>query len=127
MTESIRVQAEWKRYMSESIDLYRETFSRPSSFVRKQGDLRGEREIGEATHADFFALLTLFFGLFCFVSLDQFIIYLRKFRLFCCCCPNNNFIQVFCSLMMDIKSGYKNSETVTIKKHVLVTQFIYPN
>ena len=36
-------------------------FSLPGSFVGKQGDSRGEREIGEATHADFFRAVYLFF------------------------------------------------------------------
>ena len=41
---------------------------RSGSFVRKHGDLRGEHEIGEATHADFFAQFTLCLVNFVFSS-----------------------------------------------------------
>lgn len=40
-------------HTDESVDLYCEAFSRQGSFIGKQGNLLGEREIGEATHADF--------------------------------------------------------------------------
>ena len=42
----------WQSRRSDSVAW--RAFSIPGSFVGKQGDLRGEREIGEATHADFF-------------------------------------------------------------------------
>ena len=45
------------------------SFSIPGSFVGKQGDLRGEHEIGEATHADFVLAVYLFwFILSCFLK-----------------------------------------------------------
>ena len=54
--------------MNASVDLYCE-FSIPGSFVGKQGDLRGEHEIGEATHADFVLAVCLFwFILSCFLK-----------------------------------------------------------
>ena len=51
------------------------SFSIPGSFVGKQGDLRGEHEIGEATHADFVLAVYLFvvyFVLFAQVSFSFF-------------------------------------------------------
>ena len=48
-----------------NIDLYWEPFSISGYVVRKHGDLRGERKIGETMHADFLAQFTLYFGLFC--------------------------------------------------------------
>ena len=51
-------------------------FSIPGSFVGKQGDLRAEREIGEATHADFFCAIH-FFGLFCLVF-SSFFLFFQK-------------------------------------------------
>ena len=63
-------------------------FSIPGSFVGKQGDSRGEREIGEATQADFFRTVHPFFGLFCLIF-SSFFLFSRIKR-----CPNN-FIYVF--------------------------------
>ena len=63
-------------------------FSIPGSFVGKQGDSRGEREISEATHADFFRAVHLFFIYFVLFSPVSF--FFSKIK----SCPNN-FIYVF--------------------------------
>ena len=62
----------------------------PGSFVEKQGDSRGEREIGEATHADFFRAVRRFFWFIlpCFLQFLSF--FFSKIK----SCPNN-FIYVF--------------------------------
>ena len=46
--------AELTRVQAECASVTWRAFSIPGSFFGKQGDLRGEREISEATHADFF-------------------------------------------------------------------------
>ena len=60
------------------------------SFVGKQGDLRGEREIGEATHADFFRAVRLFYFCFILPCFLQLLFFFQKY------------IRVF-SPMMDFK------------------------
>ena len=73
----------WQSRRSDSL-VWR-AFSIPGSFVGKQGDLRGELEIGESTHADFFCAVHLSFFWFilsCFLRFLSF------------CCPIN-FIYVF--------------------------------
>ena len=67
--------------------------------MEKQGDSRGEREIGEATHADFFRAVRRFFFLvyFALFSAVSFFFFFSKIK----SCPNN-YIRVF-SPMMDIK------------------------
>ena len=72
ITELTWVQAQCQRYI-------------PGSFVGKQGDLRGELEIGESTHADFFCAVHLTFFWFILSCFLQFLSF---------CCPNN-FIYVF--------------------------------
>ena len=75
-----------------SIDLFCEPFSRSGSFVRKHGDLRGERKVGEATHAVFFSrsspyffiiILFLYFFLFRDISFFFFFIVVPKTLYFC--------------------------------------------
>lgn len=59
-------------HTNESVDLYWELFSRQGSFLGKQGNLLGEGEIGEATHADFSSSsphFSIYFALFSLVSL----------------------------------------------------------
>ena len=59
-------------HTNESVDLYWELFSRQGSFLGKQGNLLGEGEIGEATHADFSSsspYFSIYFALFSLVSL----------------------------------------------------------
>ena len=59
--------AKLTRVQAESSVTWR-AISIPGSFVGKQGDLRGEHEIGEATHARRFCSSSLpFCGLFCLV------------------------------------------------------------
>ena len=53
-------------------------FSIPGSFVGKQGDLRGEREISKATHADFFRAVHPLFVLFCLVFSSFFLFFFFK-------------------------------------------------
>ena len=69
----------------QSANVTRRTFS----FVGKQGDLRGEREIGVATPSIFLAQFT-FFGLFCLAFSSFFLSFFSKIK----SCPNN-FIYVF--------------------------------
>ena len=52
--------AKLTRVQAESSVTWR-AISIPGSFVGKQGDSRGERKIGEATQADFFRAVHLFF------------------------------------------------------------------
>ena len=68
--------AKLTRVQAESSVTWR-AISIPGSFVGKQGDSRGEREIGEATHADFFRAVHLFFGLFCLVF-SRFFLFFSK-------------------------------------------------
>ena len=63
----------------------------------KQGDSRGEREIGEATHVDFFRAVYLFFGLFCLVFSSFFLFFFKNKKL-----SQQLYIRIF-SPMMDIK------------------------
>ena len=53
----------------------------PGSFVGKQGDSRGEREISEATQADFFRAVHLFFGSFCLVFFSFFLFFSKITKL----------------------------------------------
>ena len=64
-----------------------------------QGDLRGEREIGEATHADFFRAVHPFLVYFVLFSPISFfvVVFLKNKKL-----PQELYVRVFCP-MMDIK------------------------
>ena len=73
-------------------------FSIPGSFFGNQGDLRGEREISEATHANFFRAVHPFFGLFCLVFFNFFLCFFFKNKKL----PQELNIRVFFP-MMDIK------------------------
>ena len=68
--------AELTRVQADCTSVTWRAFSIPGSFVGKQGDLRAEREIGEATHADFFCAIH-FFGLFCLVF-SSFFLFFQK-------------------------------------------------
>ena len=65
----------------------------------KQGDLRGEREISEATHADFFRAVHPFLVYFVlFSSISFFVVFFLKNKKL----PQELYARVFCP-MMDIK------------------------
>ena len=72
--------AKLTRVQAESIVTWR-AISIPGSFVGKQGDSRGEREIGQATQADFFLAVHLFFGLFCLVFSSFFLFFSKITKL----------------------------------------------
>ena len=72
--------AKLTRVQAESSVTWR-AISIPGSFVGKQGDSRGEREIGEATQADFFRAVHLFFGLFCLVFSSFFLFFSKITKL----------------------------------------------
>ena len=75
--------AELTRVQADCTSVTWRAFSIPGSFVGKQGDLRAEREIGEATHADFFCAIHFFwFILSCFL---QFLSFFSKIK----SCPND--------------------------------------
>ena len=67
--------------------------------MEKQGDSRGEREIGEATHADFFRAVRRFFFLvyFALFSAVSFFFFFKNKKL-----SQQLYIRVF-SPMLDIK------------------------
>ena len=71
--------AKLTRVQAESSVTWR-AISIPGSFVGKQGDSRGEREIGEATQADFFRAVHLFFGLFCLVFSSFFLFFFKNYK-----------------------------------------------
>ena len=121
------VMAELTRVQAECASVTWRAFSIPGSLVGKQGDLRGEREIGEATHADFFRAVRLFiiiflvyFVLFSPVSFFFF----SKIK----SCPSN-FIYVFflrCWISnYYLQSGFKDNRTIN-EKNTCFSKFIYP-
>ena len=64
-----------------------------------QGDLRGEREISEATHADFFRAVHPFLVYFVLFSpISFFVVFFLKNKKL----PQELYVRVFCP-MMDIK------------------------
>ena len=116
-------------HTDESVDLYCEPFSRQGSFVGKQGDLLEEREIGEATHADFSSsspYFSVYFALFSLVSLffmkGNFVHFVvpttlkRGFAL-----SDDGYQTIIYTQNFNIAEPLKK------KKHALVTQFIYRN
>ena len=93
--------AELTRVQAECASITWRAFSIPGSLVEKQGDLRGEREIGEATHADFFlaAHLSIIIFLVYFVLFKpvSFFFFFKNKKL-----SQQLYIRVF-SPMMDFK------------------------
>ena len=82
--------AELTRVQAECASVTWRAFSIPGSFFGKQGDLRGEREITEATHADFFHAVHPFLVYFVLLSPISFFFFFSRIK----SCPKN-FIYVF--------------------------------
>ena len=82
--------AELTRVQAECASVTWRAFSIPGSFFGKQGDLRGEREISEATHADFFRAVHPFLVYFVLFSPISFFFFFSRIK----SCPKN-FIYVF--------------------------------
>ena len=102
-------------------------FSIPGSFVEKQGDSRGEREIGEATHADFFRAVRRFFLVY-FALFSAVSFFLSFFFSKIKSCPNN-FIYVF-SLRWwisnyDLLSGFKYNTTINEKTRAFMERHLW--
>ena len=113
------------------------SLSIPGPFVGKQGDLRGEREIGEARFAPF---TFLFFGLFSLVFSSLFFLFFFFQKIYSY--SRQLYLRVF-SPMMDylIWSGFKYNRTINEKTHafskiciskiviyiLFLSAFFYPN
>ena len=121
------VMAELTRVQAECASVTWRAFSIPGSLVGKQGELRGEREIGEATHADFFLavhlVIIIFLVYFVLFSPVSFFFFFSKIK----SCPSN-FIYVFFLRWWisnyHLQSGFKDNRTITKKTHALVNLYI---
>ena len=122
------VMAELTRVQADCASVTWRAFSIPGSLVGKQGELRGEREIGEATHADFFLAVHLFIIIFLvyFVLFSpvSFFLFFSKIK----SCPSN-FIYVFFLRWWisnyHLQSGFKDNRTIN-EKNTCFSKFIYP-